>query len=342
MTQPIYPILHHPSWAAWDGAACRRADGGALSESDPLFGITTAAGDRPLRAEEILALGDPAAVERQAIANLEAIPYELEDAEMTKGFLGLGKKPLTVRVRGRLAPERVLSPAFLAAARARVGNPRRLSVAIPDRETIYVRSHDEPHFGTAFEFSTGVLKESAASGRVPLCNGLLLVGERLERSRYVRPPGAWASLPFATRALAVPKRSADGTLRASSEAELDTTVLPPVPVGLPLRLRGWHRAQHHIEVEIHAANSAALGDAARAYLKSLVDLFPGSVVRPMTGVFVVAGPDVDEADLEWGLRHELLALHVADPKSGTWRPVRGPSIRSDESHLGRPLAELRR
>jgi hypothetical protein len=62
----------------------------------------------------------------------------------------------------------------------------------------------------------------------------------------------------------------------------------------------------------------------------------------MTGLLLVIGPDADQADLEWGLRHELVALYAADAKSGTWRPVRGPSIRSEESHLGRPLSELRR
>lgn len=340
----LMPFVHHPMWAGWQGAAYRRLDGGVVDSSIPLLGLAAIDGGavHPLSSEVLLALGDPAELEAQAIANLEREPYqELEVVEVTKGVLGFGKKPLTVASRGPWAPERVLSPAFLEAARAKLGNPATIAIAIPNRETILVRNHDAPHFATAHDgFGALVLKEFT-SGRAPmLCNGIASVhGKGGWGTGYVRVPTALTSdvrAPYETRSVAEPPK----TLRRSSAAELEPASTFAPTASMPLRLCGRHRQSHHLEYELSTRSVREVDEATRALLARAARAFPGTVVAPLTGVRVLLADDAQAQDYERILRHPRVLLCVPAGKKNELHPVRGPSAQLAVDNLSRPLTAL--
>lgn len=310
-------------------------DGLPVSNAAPVYGLAGPDG-RPLTAAEITALGDPAALTARAIANLDARGYTFETLAQTKGFLGLGKKPLAIAVRGPLAPERILSPAFLVAARAQLGNPHTIAVGLPDRQTIVLRNHDAPHFATAFtDFARAVVSAQYGKATEPLCNGTMLVRDGKVDTGWVNLAAPAASYPFATRAV------------RDWIAEREKPTLPadlePVPELAPaatgVRLLGRHRAWHHLEVEIDAGTGAALGDAARSALVRMARAVPGTLVAPLTGVKVIAPSSANLVDLEWSLRHPRVGLYTRGKKNELV-PYTGSSVRSVSDNLTLSLAEL--
>jgi hypothetical protein len=340
----IVPFVHHPAWSGWERAAHRSLSGGVVGTSEPVYGLAMldapGAEPRALSAEEILALGDPAAIEARAVANLDRMPFTLEPVERTKGVLGFGKKPLTVVFRGALAPERVLSPVFLEAARALLGNPQRMAVGIPNRATIFLRNHDEPHFGSAFSSLGDRVRAEYASGAAhPVCNGVGIVEENRWGSGYVRPPepAPGGAYPFPARALAEPSK----TLQRSKPEDLEPMPALAPTGNLPIQFLGRHRTGHHLEVAIEATTAAQLGDPARAAIARMAQAVPGTLVVPITGVRLLLSNEANATDLEWCLRHPNVHLCVPGPNAKTLRLYSGPSARAATDNLSKPMAELR-
>ncbi|APR82499.1 Hypothetical protein A7982_07848 [Minicystis rosea] len=340
----LMPFVHNPMWAGWQGAAYRQIGGGYVDASTPLFGLAAIDGGvaRPLSGAELLAIGDPAELEAQALANLEREPYQdFEVVEMTKGILGFRKAPLTVASRGPWAAERVLSPAFREAARARLGNPMKIAVAIPNKETILVRNHDVPHSATAHDgFGARVLEEFN-SGRAPmLCNGIAsLEGNSGWGSGYARLPTAFWSdkpAPYETRAVSDPPRA----LYRAKDAELEPAPAFAPTEGMPLRLRGRHRQTHRLEFELLARSAREVDEATRALLARAAGAYPGTVVAPITVVLVILPENVQEADYERILRHPHVLLCVPTGKKNELRRAAGSTTHVVSDNLSRPLSVL--
>lgn len=340
----LLPFVHNARWAGWDGTARRTLDGTAETAATPLYGIATVESGTPrvLSVDELLASGDPTAIESTSMANLDRLPHApFETVERTKGVLGLGKKPLAVSCRGPYAAERALSRTFLAEARAALGNPQAISVAIPDKQTIVVRNHDAPHFGSAFEVMSEHLKKSFAGGAAEaVCKGIAVIRDAgVWGASYVRAPEALASydrVTYATREVPDPSSK----LFRSRDEELEATQDLAPPSGVRLRLRGRHRQSHFLELDLFARSAHELDDATRAYLAGLARAVPGTLVWPLTGIRVIVEDAANEAAYERMLRHPNVLLCVPTGKKRELRAVSGPSARMQSDNLSRPLSAL--
>jgi hypothetical protein len=215
-------------------------------------------------------------------------------------------------------------------------------VGLPDRETIVLRHHDVPNFGTAFDtFATKVVRaQYAAAGERALCNGTLLVRDGvLERGAYVRPPEPSPPYAFASREIADAATRKDGSLPVTAASDLEPMPALAPASGLGLQLLGRNRRDQFLEVALDTTSGDGLGDPGRAALARMAAAVPGTLVEPVSGVRVIAPAGADLAGLEWSLRHPHVVL-VAPEKNGKLKYYPGPSTRAATDNLSLSLAEL--
>lgn len=166
----LLPVLRPPSWQHRDRGRCRPLTSAPPADQE-LVPLVSWGWDTPTMVSIVLRdapadhpyANDPDGLEREAVANLEALdlPFreELHDGELV-GLTALGE----------YASELVLSKRRMAEAAARLGGAPALVVAMPVKGALRVYPVTSPHLGALAAWSHQVFTEAGrtSSGPRPL------------------------------------------------------------------------------------------------------------------------------------------------------------------------------
>lgn len=178
MTFPyVFPFLRHPAWAGWSEAPSKPLLALSFPASCvPRIGLALFEGarERLLGAAEIGAGWD--GMYQRALMNLATRQVAWEELDATSGFLGMGRKPIVVRILDALAAERILLPAFRQEVHQRFG-ARRVLAGVPERGVLVLHSYEEEHRAKFTDFFPRTLGAFHAAGGEPLSPAVFVLDQ---------------------------------------------------------------------------------------------------------------------------------------------------------------------